>query len=114
MPFMEKQIEYGTWVQADGTNGLETIPADLVDIDKLRRWINSESPWAIDKVNKILRDYVLGTILSAEVIDGYGARLSAPGYMDCTEWSVYSSESAAREALVEMYGNEDDAEGNED
>jgi hypothetical protein len=39
----------------------------------------------------------------------FGARLSAPGYMDCTEWSLYDSEEEAREGLADVYG--DDQEG---
>lgn len=40
-------------------------------------------------------------------IDGYGARLSASGYLDCTEWGVYESRAAARAALDEMYGDDE-------
>lgn len=37
---------------------------------------------------------------------GYYARLSAPGYLDCTEWSgPFSTEDEAYESLVEMYGD---------
>ena len=34
---------------------------------------------------------------------GYGARISAPGYCDCTEWAVYDTEKEAWEGLLEMY-----------
>ena len=42
-----------------------------------------------------------------EQIQGYGARLSAPGYLDATEWGVYDSRAAAWAALEEMYGNDE-------
>lgn len=36
---------------------------------------------------------------------GWGARLSAPGYMDCTDWiGPFSTEQEAVEELYEMYG----------
>ena len=34
-------------------------------------------------------------------------RLSAPGYMDCTDWYVYKTEADAREAMAELQGCED-------
>jgi hypothetical protein len=35
--------------------------------------------------------------------DGWGARLSAPGYADCTEWAVHETEEEAREYLADAY-----------
>ncbi len=43
-------------------------------------------------------------------VEGYGARLSAPGYMDCTEWCVFATEKEAREYLAEMYDDDCDTE----
>ena len=44
--------------------------------------------WVVDTDN--LLDYTEGSKLySSEIISGYGVRSSAPGYLDCTEWSVY-------------------------
>ena len=40
-----------------------------------------------------------------ETISGYGARLSAPGYLDCTDWTLHDSEEEALEYLIETYGN---------
>lgn len=42
-------------------------------------------------------------IYSIEIIDGYGARLSAPGYMDCTEWTVFKTQEQAQNYLNETY-----------
>lgn len=37
---------------------------------------------------------------------GWYSRLSAPGYLDCTEWSgPYETEDEALEDLFEMYGD---------
>lgn len=35
--------------------------------------------------------------------EGHGARLSAPGYMDCTEWSVHRTEAEAAQYLIDTY-----------
>jgi hypothetical protein len=48
-----------------------------------------------------------------EQINGYGARLSAPGYLDCTEWSVYQTRAEAKAALDEMYGEDEADEADE-
>ena len=38
---------------------------------------------------------------------GWYQRLSAPGFLDCTEWSgPYPTENEANEALAEMWGDE--------
>lgn len=36
------------------------------------------------------------------------ARMSAPGYMDCTEWSAFSSDQEAYEYLIEHYAPQED------
>lgn len=41
-----------------------------------------------------------------EECEGWGARLSAPGYLDSTEWQVFDTEKEAREYLMETYGDD--------
>ena len=41
---------------------------------------------------------------------GWGARLSAPGYLDATEWAVFDTKQEAAQYLLEMYGNDDEPE----
>ena len=80
MSFMQPQItrDKREWFQVTLTNDeIINIP-DLSGLD----------PSAIDHV---------------EIIEGYGARLSAPGYMDCTEWSVFDTAEAAAQSLIDMY-----------
>ena len=61
-------------------------------------WIN-----AIDEYS-ILDDsgYDAGDYESGDTV--YLARLSASGYMDCTEWTVYDSFEDAAESLISLYG----------
>lgn len=42
-------------------------------------------------------------VLSFEVRRGFAARLSAPGYMDATDWSLHDTEAEAWASLVEEY-----------
>ena len=39
---------------------------------------------------------------------GYGARLSAPGYMDSTSWTVFKTREDAEEFLREEYDVEEE------
>ena len=40
-----------------------------------------------------------GASVSVETRSGWGARLSASGYLDCTPWSMFDSEQEANEYL---------------
>ena len=42
------------------------------------------------------------------------ARLSAPGYMDCTDWAAFGTRKEAEEYLIEYYGDDDDSDGDDD
>jgi len=72
-------------------------------------WVQCEFVGYKDDVNAVkLLDYLPDTtdtneILRWEFKSGYGARLSMPGYLDCTEWCVCDSEKEAREYLAETY-----------
>lgn len=57
-------------------------------------------------VARTIRQYCAGEPETWENIEGYGARLSAPGYLDCTEWAVFDSIAEAERYLDEMYGDD--------
>jgi hypothetical protein len=72
------------------------VPADLVGDIKER------SNTFID-VPATLQPYVENTSAwSIRKVTGWGARFSAPGYLDCTPWCVFTSEKAAKEWLDEQ------------
>jgi len=78
------------------------------EITRKIKWVELESPyetWFVpqDDYNPAFWGEPGGTIKEAGIVEGYGARLSAPGYMDCTEWGVFDTPEAAREHLIEMY-----------
>lgn len=93
MGFMKPQIEEGSWIEIETTHGTESIPMD-VPIGGL--FAPAEN----------LKDYIEGEYISHDVKHGWGARLSAPGYMDCTPWCVFDTEDEAKEYLLEMYDEE--------
>ncbi len=64
-----------------------------------------------------LADYApegCGKPVQATLIVGHGARLSAPGYMDCTDWTVFETAKGAASFLLETYYDSPDDEMTED
>jgi hypothetical protein len=55
-----------------------------------------------------LLDYLPETTDTSDIMrwefkSGYGARLSMPGYLDCTDWSVHDTEREAKDCLAEEH-----------
>lgn len=111
MSHMQAQVGFGTWlvVEGDGTEflpdtfGIPLSPGEVIDYT---------SPLFADMLS-CARDYTSmfpETIREFSMREGWGARLSAPGYMDCTDWLVFSTEAEARAYLEEFFG---DGEGSD-
>ena len=95
MSFMEKQVtEKKLWWIVETTQGTECLPVDLIGKEPA----DSEA----------FRDYCEGDVQSWEQREGFGARLSAPGYLDCTPWSVFDTQEEAEKYLDETYGDDED------
>ena len=110
MPFMEKEVTIkSNWIMVDGDMGTEYIEDDLIKHSlKLNESLTPESD-QFDDIVEAISDYIEnrpGRIYTIELISGYGARLSAPGYMDRTEWSVHDTEAEAIDYLDNMYDDE--------
>lgn len=111
MGFMKKQItnkQY--WVEIDGTTGITAVPRDALTAHE---FAVAESVFGDGDAEPIelqahFGDYYEGQVWSVSVRQGYGARLSAPGYMDCTEWAVFDTPEEAEKYLEEMYGEDED------
>lgn len=81
MGFMEPEIEYNRWCIGE-TKHHETIIVPF----------------------EYRHDVVWWDSQGYRIEDGWCARLSAPGYLDCTDWiGVYSNKNAAMAALRELY-----------
>jgi hypothetical protein len=80
-----------------------------VETNQGTSWVQCEDVGYKDDVTAVkLLDFLPEThdtddIMRWEFKSGYGARLSAPGYLDCTEWTVFDTEDEAREHLYEMW-----------
>ena len=115
--FMKPQIEFGEWLEVDGACGIEAIPADLIgglswmkyDVDYDTDCMEEDSD--LRNVLDALEDFIesnVDDVTSIQLIEGYGARLSAPGYMDSTSWTVFKTREDAEEFLREEYDVEEE------
>lgn len=98
MAFMEKQVTRKIrWIQIDGDQGITFLPADeyIGDVDLMV----GESTDDESMLDQFVDFYAGSEIHTIGVIEGFGARLSASGYLDCTEWSVFETEQEAEESL---------------
>lgn len=104
--FMDTEItDKQAWYRVDGPCGTEVIPADVVGTIE-----GFEHDGELAPIHESLRDYCENRqAWTVELIQGYGVRESASGYMDCTPWSVYETAKEARAAAKEI-----DAEYEED
>lgn len=113
MSFLEPALVYGQWFELDGPAGTEWVDADLIDKPKefLAR-IEAENEevsggFRYDPIPAPLADYCENTKAShIRLVKGWGARLSAPGYLDCTPWCVFGTKKEAKEYLKEQQGDE--------
>ena len=97
MGFMEAQMtgkEF--WYAVDGPMGVDYIPEDITGYVSLAGWARG------DAIPEALRDYTENTRADSITREyGYGVRSSAPGYMDCTPWTVYRAKRDAVKAYNE-------------
>ena len=109
---MKPEIFKGLAYSCDTTNGIEIVPQEVCG--KIRGLALpgdalAEGDKNFDAAVKQLRNYLSsGSVMDIELVEGYLARLSAPGYTDSTEWGIYDSVEDAEADLAFMYGDDDD------
>lgn len=86
--FMSPEIWHGSYWKVDTNNGIELYPCDYFD------------SFTVAYVTNCDKDDI-------ERATGFFARLSAPGYLDCTEWcGPFNTEAAALAYLTDTYGDD--------
>jgi hypothetical protein len=123
MAFMEAEItERKHWLTVDW-DGVDHVPNELFDVRVARRVLHAADStrarrfWA--ELWPAVRDYVeqrfsverrhaedATWVPATKLTLGYGVRLSAPGYLDCTEWEVYASKRDAIKRANELESEE--------
>ena len=116
MGFMQKQItNRQAWIQVETSVGTEFIDAVSLGLN-IRDSQNATHELTAKERESIiskLSPYCEGTIREWETIRGFGARLSAPGYLDCTIWSVFDTVEEAEKYLEDFYGDDEFEESDE-
>lgn len=84
--FMKPEIIFETFVAIDTDNGTTLVPADVIG-EKLTEKIQSGKR-LVWKDKEELLQYCDGFKFEQAIIkEGYFFRLSASGFLDCTEWN---------------------------
>lgn len=106
MAHMQKQITekmFGWEVETSG--GTEFVPGTCVFVPD---WLKTDvsildtddkfSTETFEMLRSALHPYVEGgTIVSIQAVYGYFARMSAPGYLDCTPWVYGATQREVRD-----------------
>ncbi len=99
MSHMKKEIDEDYFVVAETKAGTFAFPADFIGVSEERSLAGHE----LDSC----RDFLESEATEAKVVFGWFGRMSAPGYLDSTDWSgPFDSEEETEEHLEEMYGDE--------
>jgi len=82
--FMQPEIRSGDWFEVETLDGTHVVSAYEVGRGELTS--------------------IFDNVQNVELIRGaFGARMSAPGYMDSTEWTVFDTEEEAKQYLCETF-----------
>jgi hypothetical protein len=108
MAFMQPQItDKARWLKGEGLDGGTHYAPD--DVFSKVQFAKDVLGYDEDRI-----DYELCETI--ETITGWGVRLSAPGYMDCTDWEVFTDHDEARVRYMELRDesrDEEESEGEE-
>lgn len=108
MPHMQADIIRDRAYQIETHHGTWIVPQS-VSGDLRIRGIHDETSDKWDTLCAALQAYVEPGArhwTSIEALPtGYCARMSAPGYLDATDWTHYPTLREARASLREMYGD---------
>lgn len=118
MSFMQPELVHGLWLRVDTMNGTWWVPEDLVGPTFLKQYVAYEVEWdSLEEDSNLkalvydLEDYVEADrteIYELTLVEGWGGRMSAPGYTDCTEWTVLPEREDVEAVLEDMYGGDHD------
>jgi len=97
---MQTETMFSQWIVIDGVYGVSVYPEDYFsEGEALADYLGT------DKHGNIAEN--ISKVHECETIIGWAARLSMPGYLDCTEWvGPFTSEQAAADYIHETYGEE--------
>lgn len=96
--FMEPQVtDERLWAEIETNEGTSIVPADVLSGKEL-------AAAKIGDFDPLLK-YTEGSRVYSDqsrLVRGYGVQLSAPGYMDATEWEVFPTQAEALQRAIEL------------
>lgn len=95
MRFMVQEVYHGAAYVVETTHGTEIVPAEYSLAD----------PDSIDEED--LAGYCEGRIEGFSYRRGWLARMTAPGYLDSTDWTLHETQAEAIVYLHKTYGTGD-------
>lgn len=103
--FMQPQITaYQSWWMVETAHeGTIFLPAEDFSRQELRAEYSHPAQRGVGR-----RPSLPAFTPTITKVQGFGCRMSAPGYMDSTEWSVFETEAEAEKHLDEEFGCEFD------
>jgi hypothetical protein len=118
--FMVPVIEFGDCWECETSNGegftvpgdVHPLPPSLADgVTFDREYADREedcgNPNPLDPLAQYMPEGCSGDVASATVRRGrYLCRMSAPGYMDCTDWESHDTAQAAADSLILYHGDD--------
>jgi len=111
--FMQPQISFEDFATVEARDGTSsTFPADLLSALSGRVTYRGRRDFAEAAADAAQYCEWIGAADVRRIIvrPMFGARLSAPGYMDCTEWSCFETEEAAARDLYDTFGGDYEAD----
>jgi hypothetical protein len=108
MSFMEPEItDRGLHWRVETADGTWFVPGHVVPVPE---WIKPGVPITESWPDTLdfLGDHIepqWDLVTEIEVVTGYCGRLSAPGYLDGTNWSFDRTKRGIKEQLKDLYGD---------
>lgn len=125
--FMRPEYHQGSWIEIDTSQGIINLPVSVVG--RPTNWNgNALQPGdcegiTFDQAMEFYSDYInvgiadvysfdeITTMRNTQRESGQpvGVRLSAPGYLDCTEWTTFATMKEARDYIAAVYDVDPDS-----
>ena len=111
MPFMQPQVYETDYMEVDGPMGTEIVPCDVDNFDvpeivNFPKQGDSEDNRAIPGPLALYCENTWAWTIERK--HGWVGRLSAPGYMDRTDWCAFETEKGVRDYLTATYELDED------
>lgn len=106
--FMKPEVFHSKGIEVDTSSGTQFIPSDVVEYTGP----DTEEAEEIGKQFAQIKDYLEvhkpDQVFSIHHIEGWFGRLSAPGYLDATDYIFGDSEEEVEQELKNLYGDEEE------